>query len=528
MRKSAYEKVIEARRKKTGPAETFTMDDLFLLLLDGNRPRAERQANPTQRDYAFDQTRIALYMGPAGCAKTSTICAGGFLRSIFQPGSKGLIARANYNDLIDTTMLRMQEMLGRLPKGALLDRDKAPPAKWYIDTMPVMSPEGDILCDDPSQITFMGLTDSMGSYEFDWAKVDEIAEVEEMRFHEIDTRLRNRPSSWPEGYTAYKLGGAFNPTDVHHWLYTACTGKNHEGRKIKDPYVKLYIPQPRENTRNLPPGYYENLRRSLPKDMADRLIDGQWGASFDGQPVYKEFSYDHHAMDGIYDKFDPHGILLRFWDFGYRHPVCLWAQIDVEGRLLILREKIGENIDIDAFSQLCLTLTKQWFPNFPGARDVMDYGDPAARQKKDTGSTITALSRNGINLRYKISSIDEGLRLIRVWLTKMISHQPAIQIDRKYCPTLVSAMRGGYRYPKEVGGSQDVKPLKDGVYDHPADAFRYGVINVLGGGIDFASVESMPASVEYQRTEDDAIQGKLWAPVSGMLQDSIQWENNDE
>lgn len=501
MRKSAHEKRIEAKRAMKGGADvSITMDELMLLLLDGG-PKEKRAANPTQRAFIYDPERIMGYMGPAGCAKTSTLCARAWLRALMTPGSKGLVARANYNDLMDTTGLRMTEMLNRLPKGVLLDRDKSPPMKWYIEPIPTMSPEGDVLCDDASTFTFMGLQDGLGSYEFDHAAVDEMAECDEARIHEINTRLRNQPKSWPDGCEAFSIGGAFNPPDKHHWLYAATTGKNYKEQVVAKPWMKLYVPQSRENIRNLPQGYYENLARSLPEDMRVRLIEGFWGSTFDGKPVFPQFKYELHALHGIYEKYDPYTTLYRFWDFGYRHPVCIWAQIDTEGRLLTMREEQGENIDIDAFAPRIKMLTERWFP---GARDIRDYGDPAARQKKDTGSTLTTLSKHRITLRWKISGIDEGLRTIRLWLERMINGEPAIQIDRQHCPILCDAFRGGYHYPKELGGTADAKPEKDGFFDHSADAFRYGVINVFGSGVDFNDLSSLPASVEYDATQDSS------------------------
>jgi hypothetical protein len=493
MRKSALEKLVEAKRKRPKP-ESMTLDELMLMLLDGGRSKATREANPTQRQFIYDSTRIKGYMGPAGCAKTSTICAGGWLRALMQPGSKGLVARANYNDLTDTTALRMQEMLNRLPKGVLLDRDKSPPMKWWIDVVPTMSPEGDIICEDPAQITFMGLQDGLGSYEFDWAALDEAAEMTEQRVHEVNTRLRNRPGSWPADFEGYSLGLVFNPPDKSHWLYRACTGRDHQDRMKSEPWIKLFVPQPRENVRNLPSNYYENLAMSLPEDMRIRLIEGLWGSSFEGQPVFPQFKMAIHSIEGVYEKYDRYSTLYRFWDFGFRRPVCIWAQMDMEGRLLVMREKMGENQDIHEFAPLCRKLTEQWFP---GVNDIMDYGDPAVRQQKDTGSTLVALTQHQITMRYKTSSIEEGLRAIRLWLERMINGEPAFQFDKRNVPILIDAMRGGYHYPSATGGPGELKPKKDGFFDHPADAFRYGIVNVFGGGVDRNQIEALPQSIEY-------------------------------
>ena len=482
MRKSALEKLTELKRKKQEPQQ-MSIEDLFLLLLDGNRPKENRRALETQREFVYDPSRLKGYMGAAGSAKTSALCAAGWLRALLQPGSKGLVARANYNDLMDTTGLRMSEMLNRLPKGVLLDRDKSPPMKWYVQPVPTLAADGTVIDDTPSAITFMGLQDGLGSYVFNWAIVDEADEVTESRVHEVNTRLRNLGGN-------YAVMMAFNPPDVTHWLYTACTGMDHTGRKVKEPWIKLFVSKPKENVRNLPPNYYDLLTKSLPLDMQTRLVHGQWGVVFEGQPVYREFKTELHVRDML--PYDPYAPLFRFWDFGYRHPYCCVAQQTFEGRLLVLREIVAADLEIQPFAAQVKSKCEQWFH---GAKEWHDYGDPAARQKKDTGSTLVELAKTGITMRWKISTIDEGLRTIRTWLERIIDGQPALQFDRAGCPMLIRALQGGY-HTDDLG-----KPVKDGYYDHSADAYRYGVVNTLGS-VDHKTLLNLPSSISYDAAND--------------------------
>lgn len=450
MRKSNLEKLRDAKRAKAEPL-TLDFDGLLKLLLGGD-------FNPTQRAFIYDSARIKAYKGPAGCAKTSTLCASGLARALLQPGSKGLVARYDYNDLTDTTALRMEEMLHRLPRGVLLDRDKSPPMKWWLQ--PAVKDA------EPSQVTFMGLKESLGSYEFNWAIVDEADEVDERRVHEINTRLRN-----PGG--DYSLAVAFNPPDKHHWLYTACTGRNFQDKITGEPWMKLFEPEARENQRNLPQDYYEQLTRQLPEDMRARLVRGEWGATFDGQAVYREFNPAFHVRDDLATKFDPARPLIRMWDFGYNRPACIWGQVDWEGKLLCFYEILGERQEAREFGQRCKAETALRFPH---ADTIVDYGDPAVRQKKDTGSTLVALANVGIHILFKIrgpGSVNHGVRLVRNALTTTIAGEPQLQFDRKGVPVLISAMRGGYRLEKlrstggkVAEGTSGPDPFKDGYYEH--------------------------------------------------------------
>lgn len=462
MRKSKLERLREAKLQSMAAVE-LDLDGLLKLLADGDRPAAERRLNPTQQRFIYSPDRIKAYMGVVGCAKTSTLCAAGFSRALLQPGSKGLVARHDYNDLLDTTMGRMQEMLSRLPHGTLLDRDKSPPAKWWIQPVPVRDPVTGAIDDRPSQITFMGLKDAMGSYDFNWAIVDEANEVAESRIHEINTRLRT-----PGG--DYMVALAYNPPDKHHWLYTACTGKDFQDRRKAEPWITLFEPEPNENTRNLPDGYYQNLAATLPEDMRQRLIEGKWGSTFEGQPVFRQFRMALHCRRNI--EFTPDAPIFRFWDFGYSRPYCCWAQLDFHGRLKVLREVLGENMEVRPFVDLCKSRQAQWFR---GPFEFTDYGDPAVKQKKDTGQTLAKLAQAGIQMGFRYSKIEWGLTAIRNRLETMIEGEPQLQFDTGGVPILIAGLRGGYHLD-EMG----LKPVKDGFYDHPVDAFRYGIINVFG------------------------------------------------
>lgn len=477
MRKSKLE-LLREKKQKEMPRTEVDLRGLASLLLGG-------PPSQTQWEFICDDSRIKFLKGVAGGAKTSTIAAAGFLRALLQPGSKGFVSRHDYNDLMDTTAGRFNEMLNRLPRGVLLERDKAPPMKWWI--RPVMDGE-------PSQITFMGLKDDIVGVEADWWVIDEVNEVPEARVHQVNARLRNLVG---EKY-GFMLAGAFNPPDKNHWLYEACTGMNPQDKKIREPWVKLYEPNARENEHNLPRGYYSDLALTMPEDQRQRFIEGVWGTTFEGKPVYREFSYGMHVRDLQYDPYQP---LLRFHDFGHAHPYTCWAQFDDEGRLLVLLERMGDGIEIGPWID---TIKAQTVRSFPACRTVLDFGDPAAKQKKDTGSTLAELLKAGIILRYRVTRIDEGVRLIRMRLDKLVKGKPAIMFDRRGCPVLIQAMRGGYHLD-DMG----LKPVKDGVYDHPADAFRYGCVNVFHGageGIPVASLvdasDNIPDSVEYDPHED--------------------------
>lgn len=463
-------------------------------MLDGNRAAGERTINPTQEAFIFSPDYASAYMGAAGVAKTSSGVAKILARALLQPGSAHAISRYDYNDLTDTTMKRAEEMVFRLPPGTLLDRDKSPPAKWWIKSVPRMQEDG-TLNEEPSQITFIGGGADFGSYEFNSVFADEADEFEEKQILRIQTRLR-APVPWkaetPGGI--YSLALAFNPPDTSHWLYTACTGLDHTGKKVKDPWLKLYVPNPKENIRNLPDGYYEKMAESLPEDMRQRLIEGQWGSVFPGEPVYRAFRRKLHVVDDI--RYERGATLFRFWDFGFNYPACLWVMVGHMGDVFVMRELLGRHEEVRAFARRVKALTAQWFPEAGQFAPIRDYGDPAVAQKKDTGQALGMLYQEGITIHYKHTPFDLSVNQVKKLLEQLIDGHPAVQVD-KQCQILVGALSGGYHL-KDDG----VTPAKDGYYDHLADALRYGIWNVLGPDTGSKASSEMPATVEYNPNED--------------------------
>jgi len=477
VRKSAYEKLRDA--KKSGASKQLvlnSLDDFYAHLLGG-------PMNPTQRDCIYTSEFCSGYMGAAGCAKTSTGAAKVIGRALLVPGSRLFVSRNNYNDLMTTTLPSMQAMMDKLPKDVIVDRRKAPPMEWTVRPIVAQDADEELY----STITFMGLGDALGSIQATGWFVDEADEVEELRAREILTRLRH-PGD-PRDYFALFV---FNPPSKTHWLYTACTGKDAQEIEKAAPWMKLFLPQPRENVQNLPPGYYERMSEGLTKEQKARLVDGVWGSTFEGQPVYAEFREALHVRRDL--PYLRGKLVYRYWDFGYNRPACCFVQVAPNGQLRVLREVIGHMEEASKFARKVKVTGNEHFPN----ADFMDFGDPAVKQMKDTGQTLMHLRQEGITMFYRDGvKIMEGVDLIRKRLELLIDGEAAIVLDAKNCPVMIDAMKGGYRLDKT-----GEKPFKDGFYEHVMDAFRYGVLNTLGGGYTTQQFSNLPTSLEYDPAQD--------------------------
>lgn len=454
-----------------------TPHDLVKLMLDGKREQKDRQLNPTQEAYIFSDAKLKAIMGGAGSAKSSTGCADIIFRAIVQPGTKWFIARRDYNDLMDTTVRTMENILNNLPEGMLLDRIKQAPMKWWIQ--PARDGRGD---QTPSEITFMGMTDQIRSYEFTGGFIDELDEVEKVYYDEMLGRLRWKPyPDFPEDNMV--IGGAFNPPAKTHWLYTACTGLDATGAKIQEPTLQLFKAKPRENSRNLPSNYHDTMMANMSSDMANRLVWNEWGSTQKGDAVISQFNPKLHTAKGL--RFF-NGTLFRFWDFGYNRPAVLYCQVSANGRVQVLREFLGKQIEGTRFIDIVLRDTAEFFPH---AKAFIDYGDPAVAQHKDTGSMLSLLTKAGVMMRYQRTPFDLSLQMLRKRFETLIEGEPAILIDER-CSVLIDGLRGGYAL-KEDGET----PRKDGVFDHEIDALRYGLWNLFGASMSANLTGKFPTSL---------------------------------
>ncbi|XVJ52099.1 MAG: hypothetical protein HEQ32_08525 [Vampirovibrio sp.] len=222
-----------------------------------------------------------------------------------------------------------------------------------------------------------------------------------------------------------------------------------------------------------------------------------------------DISYEHSNRDKVFEEFTPkHKAALtynadlpvhRIWDFGYHAPAVLAMQRDVWGRIVILKEWVGERVVLRHFATQVLKDCDALFGE--GAR-FKDFCDPAGHQHNDKSehTSIEVLEALGVyptGVRCGINeSIDkvrhlmieerdvlptassggatvEGLEAStsRVPALPLVMKTPAFLVDDTACPILVHALEGGYRYK-----SADSEELaQEHPYEDVADCLRYGV-----------------------------------------------------
>lgn len=308
-----------------------------------------------------------------------------------------------------------------------------------------------------------------------------------------------------------------NPPSPSHWiakLEEAEAKKPENEREMAFWHISTY-----ENEHNLPPNYIERqimLPYAGNEAMIQRMLWGRYADAYAGQPVYYAYSSKLHEWDELSW---PRGALcISGLDVGTMNASIIGAvKEDSKKRthIWLMREIILQGSDTERQAVELLKVLAEEFPWWNTQSDICPgfsfFCDPAARNssftdnRKPTASALKVLNSHGIFPGFKIGL---GLQPSFATVNRMLQQSYQVEftneggekevksiyqfrISRKGCPMLCNAFRGQYRYPEvgEPGHGKD-EPMKGpivGGIDHPADAGRYLICNVLD--IDFEQYE---------------------------------------
>jgi hypothetical protein len=428
--------------------------------------RGRRVLLPKQRELIESSERYVCFAGGFGSGKTLAASILSVLLSLSVPGNVGIVARRSYSKLHDSTWRMLLSVLERADLGNV----------QYVSSFQGFPHR--IIFPNDSEI-WAKETKDIGRWlgpEFGWAWVDEAAEEPVKTFEGLVSRIR-----LPQAKNHLKLFLTTNPPFQTHWIpktFGVEPGVTTRGGAD----YRLIRSSSRDNP-NLPSDYVANLIATHGEANARRIVDGEFGFTPEGLPVFGDaFHHGHHVgeprfLDGL--------PLDRAWDWGFRVPVCTWHQVyrckagTVHWN--ILHELVGEKIETEAFADQVLAETKKYFPHALPAL-IQDVGDHAGAQHNERGpGPIIRLGRPPYNLRFryrKVVNIDPVLDLIRKQLRAPMCRCGwySVLIHRS-CRSTIDALAGGYAYPEKQDGIAALKPRKDGYFDNVADSIRYEAMN---------------------------------------------------
>ena len=336
---------------------------------------------------------------------------------------------------------------------------------------------GDVEC----EVMFRALDDSddvanLNSLELSFAWFNECRDIHPDIIDAMSKRIGRFPSAKDGGPTWYGMWGDTNPPTMDTWWYYQMeklspvdgVSTNDNGWAVfKQPSGRS---QEAENIDNLPEGYYDTQGRS--EDYIRVYIDGEYGLSLSGMPVYKYFKPDYHMarqkLRHINNGIRP---IVIGMDLGLT-PAAVIGQLDPRGRALVYAECVSFDMGVQRFVRTMLK--PLLFERFAGA-PVLVVVDPAGIQRAQTDerSAVDIIKAEGMRVMpARTNSVSARVNAVDEFLMRQVDGEPAFLLDPG-CTQLKAAMMGGYRYKPKGDGDIDKNKAS-----HVAEALQYLCLHI--------------------------------------------------
>jgi len=428
------------------------------------------QPPPTVEAFMRDPTRIRVIVGPLGSGKTMG-CIMELMRwACAQPPHNGVrytrfaLIRNTLQQLRQTvlsdTMSYLQGMAHyyttdstiqfrlTLPDGSRVHSD------WML--LPLDSKE------DVRRLLSLQLTGA-------W--INEIREVPFDIIRPLLGRCGRYPSKALGGAARRGIIADTNPWDTDSPYHDRCVLNPHPAWKLFQQPSGLSAEA--ENIENLPEGYYDELMSDKDLDWCAVHVEAQWGTSNAGQAVFRRTFHAPTHVREVGAVVNPQRPIMVGLDFG-RTPTAVIGQHDNYGRAIIMKEVVTESMGLIQMLEEHLKPVLL-APPFAGKR-VFVVGDPAGIQKSQISeeTPFDILKEQGF-LAYPASTnaIDPRLQAVERLLRQTVMGEPALQISRVGCPTLIQSMGNKYRYRRKRDGQIEDLPEKLHPWSDVCDALQY-------------------------------------------------------
>jgi phage terminase large subunit len=424
------------------------------------------------KEFMMSDSKMRVLMGPVGSGKSVASCFEVVRRASMQkPNKLGIrksrvaIVRETARQLQDTTIKTFHDWFPPGVCGNYMRTTKT----YYLKV-------GDVEC----EIMFRALDDSddvanLNSLELTFAWFNECRDINPDIVDAMSKRIGRFPSAKDGGPTWFGMWGDTNPPTMDTWWYyqmehldsTDGVSPNDNGWDVfKQPSGRS---QDAENIENLPEGYYDTQGRS--DEYIRVYIDGEYGLSTAGQPVYKYFRPDYHMADQTLQPII-NGVrpIIIGMDLGLT-PAAVIGQQDPRGRILILDEAVSFDMGIQRFVR---TVLKPLITERFSAAPILVISDPAGIQRAQTDerSAVDIIKAEGFRVMpAKTNNVSARLSAVDDFLMRQVDGDSAFLVDPR-CTRLKAAMMGGYRFHKKNGNIEKNK------HSHVAEALQYLMLHI--------------------------------------------------
>jgi hypothetical protein len=339
---------------------------------------------------------------------------------------------------------------------------------------------------------FMALQDSrvedvLRGIEFTWFYLNEFdlmgADVLTYLVGRVMQR-RYPPARMLKDEPDYYVGGVvdFNPPDTDNHCYTLFEETKPEG------HVLFRQPSGRspkgENRAGVSAKAYDDIARANAHrpDFVRRMVDGLWGFSRDGAPVYTEYDDERHVTAETMKPLK--GVPLRLgFDQGITGPAMVVSQFTYSGQLRVLREFVPGRMGPTAFGRQCRFILDQEFSECDVISATCDLAGftGADTENGDLAWAQTVSEHLGITLMpAPTNELAPRMDGVRQLLTHSIEREPAFLLSPS-CKMLRKGFNSHYRYKKIAGAGERTGPKPEkNEFSNPHDALQYLVLDIFG------------------------------------------------
>lgn len=374
--------------------------------------------------------------------------------------SRCIVVRQTARQLQDTTI---KTFLDWFPPG--------PCGEFRRTTKTYFFKVADVEC----EIMFRALDDAddvanLNSLEATFAWVNESRDIDPTILDALSKRVGRFPSKKDGGPTWHGIFMDTNPPvmDTYHY-YMMEHLKPEDGVTPYDNGWDVYKqPSGRspyaENIENLPDGYYDTQGKS--EEYIRVFIDGEYGLSNAGRPVFKFFRPDIHiAQTELRPYLGSARPIVVGLDCGLT-PAAVFGQMDPLGRALVYDEAVSFDMGMQRFIRQ--VLKPKIFEKFSGA-PILIVVDPAGMQRAQTDerSVVDIIKAEGLKvIPARTNSVVARINAVDEYLMRQIDGVPGILLDPR-CMKLKAALMGGYRYQTKG------EAVEKNDHSHIADALQY-------------------------------------------------------
>jgi hypothetical protein len=449
--------------------------------------------------FLLSQKFQSFIVGPVGSTKTTASlikvlmeakkiapCPDGIRRS------RCAIVRNTAQMLMDSTIPDFLKLFPEGAAGAFLRTEK----KFILRV-------DDIEC----EVLFRGLDDTQDvrrllSLQLSFAMLDEVREINPDVFNALTGRLGRYPNGmmvphrpeWglddkgnpvqgcvdDQGKSMKKLWGATNPADV-------------------DSFWEAYLSNPPANAhvtvqpsgrspeadwlQHLPSSYYEDMMQGKTEDWISVYVDGKWGKSLSGQPVFKSFDRATHVSKEALRVHSVVGDTLIIGVDAGLSPAAVIGRVLYDSRVLVHDALVSEGMGALRFIREKL---KPLLANKFSGFKVIIVIDPAAGQRAQTDErTVKDIYvAEGFTVKFaRTNAIAARLAAVDKYLTRTVDGKAGLLLCPEGATPLIKALAGKYRYKVNTKGEIDESPEKSHPWSDVADAFQYLCLHADGGEI---------------------------------------------